>query len=138
MLTAESYTPEKASQMADQIMLEAFWDKGTRDMLCNRKGFIFMGETLGNTSIGEPELLPVFKCTNKKCGETTTRPNKHICGWIKRIGSYDPELKCQACGAVGLNQKEWEPQIIGDKEVGGSYLIICECGHVIKDLEDGE
>jgi hypothetical protein len=51
--------------------------------------------------------------------------------------TYDPELKCQACGRVGQNESEPTGEIIGDTQLPLNDLAIhCKCGHQIKYIED--
>ena len=49
---------------------------------------------------------------------------------------YDNELVCPVCKAVGLNMLDKEEIIRGDEIVGFTHFIICECGNVIKEIED--
>ena len=50
--------------------------------------------------------------------------------------TYDNELRCRVCGAIGMNELEVEEEVRGDEVIGLIRCVICECGECVKILDD--
>lgn len=48
--------------------------------------------------------------------------------------TYDNELKCRACGSIGLNELEQE-EVVEDGVITILKVVICECGEVVKEVD---
>lgn len=50
---------------------------------------------------------------------------------------YDEEVKCSACGSVGINMLDEEDVLYGDSVLYTQKVLVCECGHIVR-VYDGD